>query len=151
MTAKEFQQKIKSGQIELMGKTIKTKTAKGKKKKGKPEHFLQVDCVDWFREMFPQYAECLFAVPNGGSRNALEAMNLKKEGVLPGVFDLFLAVPKGHFNGFFIESKVKPNTLSKHQREFKKRMRRMGYYAQEYYTLEEFKKLIINYMNNEKT
>lgn len=36
----------------------------------------------------------VFHVPNGGSRNALEATNLKVQGVLAGVPDLCLVLPR---------------------------------------------------------
>ena len=42
--------------------------------------------VNWFRDNYP---ECIiFAIPNGGSRNLKEAVNLKKSGVLKGTPDL---------------------------------------------------------------
>ena len=46
------------------------------------EHSLQVCCVHWFRLQYPQYATLLFAVPNGGARNAITAGKLKAEGVV---------------------------------------------------------------------
>lgn len=47
----------------------------------------------------------IFHIPNGGSRNVLEAKNLKKQGVKPGVPDLFLPFPKNQYCGLFIEMK----------------------------------------------
>ena len=37
----------------------------------------------------------MYATPNGGSRNPIEARHLKEQGVKPGVPDIFLPVPKG--------------------------------------------------------
>lgn len=61
---------------------------------------------------FIQYCEIkgfpynlIFHIPNGGSRNVLEAKNLKKQGVKPGVPDLFLPFPKNQYYGLFIEMK----------------------------------------------
>ena len=47
----------------------------------------------------------MFHIPNGGSRNKLEASNLKKQGVKAGVPDLFLPVGRGSYHGLFIELK----------------------------------------------
>ena len=45
----------------------------------------------------------VFAVPNGGSRNAREAHNLRLQGVMPGVSDLVVLLPEGR--AVFIELK----------------------------------------------
>ena len=48
---------------------------------------------------------CLFAIPNGGKRSLKTAMQLKREGVVAGVPDVFLAAPAGGHHGLFIELK----------------------------------------------
>lgn len=55
----------------------------------------------------------LFAVPNGGSRNVLEASNLKKTGVRAGVSDYFFAYPHNGKSGLFIELKRSDKKVSK--------------------------------------
>lgn len=47
----------------------------------------------------------IFHIPNGGSRNIIEAVNLRKQGVKAGVPDLFLPVPTTKYHGLFIELK----------------------------------------------
>jgi hypothetical protein len=54
------------------------------------EHQEQVNYVAWFRRTYP--AVLIFAIPNGGVRDAVTAFRLKQEGVEPDVPDLF--VPK---------------------------------------------------------
>lgn len=78
------------------------------------EHNLQVACVAWFRLQYPQYAKLLFAVPNGGYRNRIEAKRLKKEGVLAGVPDLIFL-----YRGLVypIEMKTKNGKLGSNQKE----------------------------------
>ena len=49
--------------------------------------------------------EYIYHVPNGGSRNAREATNLKAQGVKPGVPDLELPVARGAYTGLHIELK----------------------------------------------
>ncbi len=44
------------------------------------EHRLQCACVRWFAYQHPELKGTLFAVPNGGQRNAIVAAKLKAEG-----------------------------------------------------------------------
>ena len=60
----------------------------------------------------------LFAIPNGGARNAITGANLKREGVRAGVWDLRLEVPRNGFNGMYIEMKYGKNKLTPDQVEF---------------------------------
>ena len=52
------------------------------------EHAEQAGFVQWFRTKWPRVV--IFAIPNGGKRNITTAKNLKREGVVPGVPDLFI-------------------------------------------------------------
>lgn len=70
------------------------------------EHELQKACVKWFRLCYPQYAWMLFAVPNGGYRTATQAKSLKAEGVVAGVADLILLIPRGDYASLCIEMKT---------------------------------------------
>lgn len=56
------------------------------------EHEEQVAFVTWFRRSYPDIR--IIAIPNGGHRHPKTAADLKAEGVLPGVPDLF--VPAWH-------------------------------------------------------
>ena len=56
------------------------------------------------RGKYPEL-ELLYHIPNGGSRNLLEARNLKAQGVKPGVPDICLPVPSGRFTALYIELK----------------------------------------------
>lgn len=62
--------------------------------------------------------EFMFHVPNGGSRNLLEAVNLKKQGVKPGVSDVILLLPKGKYHYLCIEIKCGKNKPTKEQKKF---------------------------------
>ena len=57
------------------------------------EHSIQVACVTWFRYEYPTLSKRLFAVPNGGRRDAVTGARLKAEGVIAGVADLILLTP----------------------------------------------------------
>jgi len=91
------------------------------------ESKLQIECVKWFRYQYPNYRMLLFAIPNGGKRNAITAQILKSEGVVSGVADLFLSIPKGKFHGLYIEMKYGKGIQSDNQKEFEKNVIAMGY------------------------
>lgn len=54
---------------------------------------------------YPEIRNHIFAIENGGSRNKLEAIRLRKQGVTAGVSDYFYAYPSKGKHGFFIELK----------------------------------------------
>ncbi|WP_404812057.1 VRR-NUC domain-containing protein [Capnocytophaga canimorsus] len=86
------------------------------------ESKLQSACVRWFRYQYPQYV--IFAVPNGGSRNTLEAKRLQQEGVLAGVSDLIVIAPN---KTLFIEMKHGKGKQTNKQKEFQKQVQQLGY------------------------
>ena len=57
----------------------------------------------------------LFHIPNGGTRNKVEAGHLKAQGVKAGVPDLFLPVARGRYHGLWIEMKKEGGKLSEAQ------------------------------------
>jgi hypothetical protein len=69
----------------------------------------------------------LFHIPNGGTRNKVEAGKLKAQGVKSGVLDLFLPVPRSMFAGLFIELKVGSNKLSENQQKWITELRLQHY------------------------
>ena len=79
------------------------------------ESQIQKDCVTWFRLQYPKIGRLLFAVPNGGARNAREAAIMKGEGVTAGVADLILLYPSGGFHSLCIEFKT-PSKSSRQTR-----------------------------------
>lgn len=60
---------------------------------------LQSRCFQWLWNTIPVTRGLFFHVPNGGSRNAIEGMQLKASGVIAGIPDC-LFVPKGKVYGF---------------------------------------------------
>jgi hypothetical protein len=72
--------------------------------------------------------EYMWAIENGGSRHPIEARNLKRRGVTPGVPDVFIACPRGALHGMFIEMKRKDGgKVSKAQQEMHGRLLSKGY------------------------
>lgn len=71
----------------------------------------------------------IFAIPNGGSRNKLEAMNLKRQGVKAGVPDLCVPVAKQGYHGLFIEMKYGKGKTSPAQDRWIELLTDNGYLA----------------------
>lgn len=97
------------------------------------EHEEQCRVIKWAKTMAMagrgEYS-LLFAIPNGGARNAAVGGKLKAEGVKRGVPDLCLPVPKGEYHGLYIEMKKRRGgRVRKHQKQWIKRLRKQGYAA----------------------
>ena len=112
------------------------------------EHDLQVQCVNWFRYVYPKYACYLMAIPNGGWRNETVAKKLKAEGVVAGVPDLFLAVPKHQFHGLWIEMKNgKAGRVSPEQTKMISLLFEQGYDCRIVRSFEDFENIVTDYMS----
>lgn len=125
--------------------------------RSKVESLLQKQCVQWFNLTHATKAE-LFAVPNGGSRNQIEAANLKREGVKAGVSDLVLVTCSGTI---FIELKTpttykigkkgsqiidkKGGTQSEFQKHFQHKVESLGH---KYFVVDNFEDFQVIINNN---
>jgi len=110
---------------------IEKKDAKsGVKKKRAINHEeadIQSEFFNQVKLFFPRIPDkLLFAVPNGGSRNKLEAINLKRQGVKAGISDTILLIPKGGFASLCMEFKTKTGKQSEEQKEFQKQAENCG-------------------------
>jgi hypothetical protein len=114
--------------------------------RSKEEFQLQCSCVRWFDLQFPKMSTFLWAVPNGGSRNVMEAVNLKRAGVRRGVPDMMLSMAMGGFHGLFIEFKSKKGKLSEEQEWFFVYHKARGYRCEVVRTFDEFLHIIKSYL-----
>lgn len=151
MVAAEIQSDTMSdSELVAMWNTACAKDARGKRnalKTTASEHDLQVACVRLFRLKYREYAEMLFAIPNGGKRNAIVAKKLKAEGVLAGVPDLFFAVPIGKYHGMFMELKNgKSNNLTENQKRMMYKLSMFGYKTAVIRSIEDFEKNMKEYL-----
>lgn len=96
--------------------------------------------------MHPICKYYLLHVPNGGSRNPIEAHNLRLEGVRAGVSDYLLAYPRGGYSGLWIELKRQGGRATRAQKEWLERMEGVGYRAQVAYGWDEAKSIIEDYL-----
>lgn len=122
------------------------------------EHQIQSALVDWFRDAYPGLL--LFAIPNGGKlpyktiekkgkkvHVSPERTKLIEEGMVSGIPDLMLAVPKGDFHGLFVEMKTERGVVSDTQATIHAYLRGQGYEVAVPFGLEPAKQAIINYLN----
>jgi hypothetical protein len=95
------------------------------------EHEEQVAVFDWARCMYSRKPELrlLHAIPNGSWRALTTAKRLKREGVMPGVPDMCLPVPRGKWYGLYIELKSSGGRLSKEQKQWMDALHEQGYYT----------------------
>lgn len=110
------------------------------------ERQIQIECVSWFRMRYPEASGVFFAVPNGSARNAWTAKNLKDEGVLSGVADLLLLLPRHGYAGLCIEMKKPGGKLQPSQKAFKAAVELFKYKYVVCYSVEEFKRLVEDYL-----
>jgi len=117
-----------------------------------PEDKIQQEIVMFFNNSY-----CLkhhgprgliFAVPNGGTRNTLEAVKLKNTGLLKGVSDLIVILPNGKI--LFIEVKRENGTQQSEQKEFAIRVNNLGYEYHLVRSLSEFKSILTKHYNDKK-
>lgn len=116
------------------------------------EHRLQTECVKWFRLQYPTLSHALFAVPNGGARDAVTGARLKAEGVLAGVADLILLRSTAEYGALLIEMKTPTGRQSEAQREWERRITRRGEYKYAVCrTLDDFRRVVNWYLSTANT
>lgn len=84
----------------------------------------------------------VYHIPNGGSRNKMEAANLKRQGVKAGVPDLCFPAALRGYHGMYIEMKWGKNKTTDAQDEWIVRLHNSGYFVSVCYSFEEAKTLI---------
>jgi hypothetical protein len=90
------------------------------------ESDLQKTCVYWFRVQHRHFEKMLFAVPNGGHRNAREAAIMKAEGVTAGVADVILLIGRGGYNSLCVEFKTEKGKQTELQKEWQTETEKNG-------------------------
>ncbi len=109
----------------------------------------QITVISWSRYQINAHPELvlLHHCPNGGSRNKAEAVKLKQMGVVAGIPDLSLPVPKGIYNGLYIEMKYDRGTLQESQKRILRALADNGHYCVVCYGADEAIKIIKEYVN----
>lgn len=93
------------------------------------EHDEQAALISWAGWNAGRWPELssLYAIPNGGKRDALTGERMRREGVRPGFPDLGLPIPRGSYHGLFLELKTQTGRCSKAQLGWHHQLARHGY------------------------
>ena len=110
------------------------------------ESKLQCGCVRYFRMCFPKYAYMLFAVPNGGYRKERESKILKEEGVVAGVADLILLVPRNGKGALCIEMKARKGVQRESQKLWQEECEKAGNEYVVVRSFEQFRHVVTSYL-----
>lgn len=111
---------------------------------------IQAECFAWFWNEFPQYRKLLFHVPNENDRadsNPIQGAIRKSLGVVPGVSDLILLVPRDSHGALLIEMKDEKGTQKPAQKEWQTLVEAQGYKYCLCRSLAQFKNVISDYLN----
>ena len=118
-----------------------------KKKRNNLEAQTQVAFFEWL-SFYPKLRASTFAIPNGGSRYALEALNLKRQGVTAGIPDVLMAIPSKNACGAFIEFKAGKNKLTKKQAAMMEILKNNGYTCFVCYDLNQAREAVTKYLGD---
>lgn len=122
---------------------------------GNPEARIQADCFCWLNNTHPETRGLYFCVPNENSRSVYESKQQqlisgakrRAMGVVAGVSDTLLLIPRGRYHGACVEFKTETGRQSEAQVRWQQIVERQGYYYVVVHSLEEFKTFIEYYLN----
>lgn len=109
-----------------------------KKKKGKPEEYLQAAIVRYYRLQYPERYGMLFSNHNNAN-SAAQGEKAKAQGRVAGVADLTYL--KGNGQVVFIECKTPTGKQSQEQKQWQKLIESNGYRYEIVRSIEDAKKI----------
>lgn len=121
---------------------------------GNPEAKIQADCVLWMHNERPETRGLYFCVNNENSRSKYESKarqlmsgaQRKAIGVVAGVSDTILLIPRGGFHGLCVEFKTDIGRQSAAQVEWQGKVEAQGYRYVVVRSLAEFKDVVNGYL-----
>jgi hypothetical protein len=121
----------------------------------KPRRHIEADeqakVVEWAHWAYRHHSDkypllrLLHCSLNGVKLSIKQAVMAKRQGMLSGVPDLFLPVPRKCYNGLFIEMKAEKGVVSVAQDRFLREVSDLGYLAKVCYGAKEAIELIEDY------
>lgn len=128
---------------------IETLPHPAKKRRGSPEMKIQAECVKVAWNEFPETRCCLFHVANEidrpDSSPMLGAMR-RAEGIVRGVSDLILMLPRKGFHALCIEMKTETGYQSSFQKDWQKIVESNGYKYVVCRSVEQFRDILTEYL-----
>ena len=123
------------------------KPSRTKKRNAQPEAAEQENVIKWARDNEKTYPFLwmLHSSLNGVKLSKIQAGKAKASGMLSGVPDLFLPVPRGSFCGLYIEMKSATGRIMPSQSRYLKAVSDFGYSAVVCYSASEAIETIENY------
>lgn len=112
------------------------------------ESQIQQSCIRWFQWQYRQLWEegALFHIANEGIRLGGQGQRIKREGVVRGVADLCLALPRHGYGALYIEMKRPGCYQSPEQRTWQKNTEKHGNKYEVCRSLDEFVVIINQYL-----
>src|SRR5258708_11190915 len=113
------------------------------------EHAEQVEFFKFWRRFAAVHnlpAQLCFAIHNASKLTDGGRIWKYAEGLVAGVSDIFLAIPRDQFHGLFIEMKRRPNSVSVAQADFQGAVTVQGYLAVTSYTCEDAIREVKDYL-----
>lgn len=136
---------------------IETPERPKQRKHTQSESKIQADSFLWFHNSFPQYRGLLFACPNQNERSGelskkaqlISGAMRKAIGVVAGVSDLILFIPRGNYHALCLECKTEIGKQSEEQKDWERKVSEQGYLYKIFRSKEQFRQIIDSYLTLE--
>ena len=102
--------------------------------------------MNWFRLQYPEYAFMLISVPNGVATTATQGRILKREGMVAGVADLLLLVPRHGKGCLAIEMKTGKGVQRESQKIWQQQAEKAGNVYVIVRSFEQFRSVVCDYL-----
>jgi hypothetical protein len=123
---------------------------KTRRARNQEEARLQAKCFIWCWNEYPETRRLLFHVENEGTHsNAIDGVRRRSMGIVAGVSDLILLIPRGGYHGLCIEMKTtdKKSNQRDDQKSWQLLVEEQGYRYEVIRTEEDFRELIKEYLS----
>lgn len=127
---------------------VETPERPSKRQRRQEESRLQAQCFQWCWNEHPETRRLLFHVENERSDgNKVDGARRVAMGLVAGVSDLILLMPRGEWHGLCIEMKTLEGRQRDEQKLWQSLVEKQGYRYEIVRTEERFKALITEYLS----